>query len=91
MRVVQIHFVLFSQFVIFLIVKKFFFARVSGFPKALCLFWRSDSIEPLLGSTFCYPACGNLQCGVSLRERQKQLCKSLRGGWFVSKGLKEHS
>ena len=44
MRDVQIHFVLFSQFVIFLIVKKFFFARVSGFPKALCLFSRSDSI-----------------------------------------------
>lgn len=44
MRDVQIRFVSFSQFVIFfLIVKKFFFARVSGFPEALCLFWRSDS------------------------------------------------
>lgn len=41
------------------------------------------SIQQLFSSTFCYHAHG-----VSLRDRQKQLCKSPRGGWFFSESLR---
>lgn len=71
----------------FLIIKKTVsFAKESGWPRALSLFWRSYRHIATFQLHSLSPCPWNLQGGVSLKERQKQLYKSPRGGWFFLMG-----